>query len=113
MTPLNNRVLVKLDETIATNIPGFIVPIKTDAWRGKDGAIESYNRGTVVAAGPGKKDPKTLRHIPMHFDAVDGRRELRPGDVVRFSEIAYPEYTENGQRFAWITDADVVGVEVA
>jgi co-chaperonin GroES (HSP10) len=113
MHPLHNRVVVKLDPSIVTNIPGFIAPIKTDAWRGKDQAIESYNRGIVIAVGPGKKDPKTLRPMQMYFDAEDGRRALRAGDVVRFSEIEYPTFKEHGETFALITDGDVVGVEVS
>lgn len=111
MRPLQNRVLVELDETIPTPIPGFIIPIKVDAWRGKDGAIESYNRGTVVAAGPGKRHPKTGKPEPMHFDADGEIRPLRAGDVIRFSELQYPEHRENGKRYALITDGDVVGVE--
>jgi len=112
MIPLHDRVLVELDETIPTNIAGLIIPIKIDAWRGKGQAVESYNRGTVVSVGPGKKDPKTLRPTPMYFDAGDCRRTLQAGDVVRFSELEYPEHRENGKRYALITMGDVVGVEM-
>lgn len=111
MRPLHNRVVVELDETIPTNIAGLIIPIVTDKWRGKDGAIESYNRGTVIAVGPGKKDEKTGRPVQMHFDAGDGVRPLKAGDIVRFSELEYPEFKEDGKRYVLITDGDVVGVE--
>ena len=112
MRPLHDRVLVELDESIPTNIPGFIIPIVTDKFRAKDGAVESYNRGTVVAVGPGKKDPKTLKPANLRFDAGDSIRPLQAGDVVRFSELAYPEHKENGKRYALITEGDVVGVEM-
>lgn len=112
MRPLHDRVLVELDETIPTPIPGFIIPIVTDKWRGKEGSVESYNRGTVIAAGPGKRHPKTGKPEPKYFDAPGGARTLRAGDIVRFSELEYPEHRENGKRYALITDGDVVGVEV-
>lgn len=112
MRPLHDRVLVELDETIPTNIAGLIIPIVTDKFRSKDGAVETYNRGTVVAVGPGKKDPKTGRPVPKYFDAADGVRPLRAGDVIRFSELEYYEFKEDGKRFVMITDADVALVEV-
>ena len=111
MRPLHDRVLVELDETIPTNIAGLIIPIVTDKFRTRDGAVESYNRGTVVAVGPGKKDPKTLKPTNMRFDSGNGVRALQAGDIVRFSELEYPEHKENGKRYALITEADIVGVE--
>lgn len=111
LKPLLDRVLVKLDDTIPTNVPGLIIPIKVDGWRAKDKAVESYNRGTVAAVGPGKRNQKTGAHQPFLFDAPDGRRPLRAGDVVRFSELEYPEHRENGERYALICEGDVVGVE--
>lgn len=111
MRPLQNRVVVELDETIPTPVPGFIIPIKCDGWRGKDGAIESYNRGTVIAVGPGKRDQKTGRFVQMHFNDGACARPLQAGDVIRFSELEYPEFREAGKRYALITDGDVVGVE--
>lgn len=112
MRPLLDRVVIRLDETIPTNIPGLIIPIKTDAWRSKDQAVESYNRGTVISRGPGKRDPKTLQHVPLRFDAGDCIRPLQAGDVVRFSELEYPEFREDGERYVLICEGDVVGVEV-
>lgn len=112
MRPLNDRVIVELDETIPTNITGLIIPIVTDKFRAKEGAVESYNRGTVVSVGPGKRDPKTLKQTPLRFDAGDSVRPLQAGDVVRFSELEYPEFKEDGKRYALITEGDVVGVEM-
>ena len=111
MKPLLDRVVVRLDETIP-NKAGLIIRIVTDAWRSKDQAVESYNRGTVVAAGPGRRDPKTLISTPMRFDAGDCIRTLQAGDVVRFSELEYPEFKENGERYVLIMEGDIVGVEV-
>jgi co-chaperonin GroES (HSP10) len=110
--PLQDKVVVELDETIPTKIAGFIIPIVTDKFRSKNGAIEAQNRGTVVSAGPGKQCPDTGRSMPKHFDAAEGIRTLRAGDIVFFGELEYYEFKENGKRFAVISDSDIVGVEV-
>jgi len=110
LKPLQDRVLVELDESIP-NSAGLIIPIKVDAFRSRDGAVESYNRGRVVAVGPGKRHPKTGVLITMVFSSPQGNRRLQPGDVIRFSELQYHEYKEEGKRYAIITESDVVGVE--
>lgn len=112
MRPLHDKVVVELADSIPTPIPGFIIPIVTDKFRSKDGAVETYNRGTVVAVGPGKRDPKTGKPIPMHFHSPQGVRSLKAGDVIRFSELEYYEFKEDGKRFVIISDSDVGGVEV-
>ena len=111
MTPLFDRVVVKLDDTIP-NRAGMIIRIVTDAWRSKDQAVESYNRGVVVSTGPGKRDMENSGFTTMHFDAGDCIRTLKAGDVVRFSELEYPEFKENGERYVLICQGDIVGVEV-
>jgi co-chaperonin GroES (HSP10) len=110
--PLQDKVVVELDDSIPTRIAGFIIPIVTDRFRSKNGAIEAQNRGTVVSAGPGKQCPDTGRAMPKHFDAAEGIRTLRAGDIVFFSELEFYEFRENGKRYAVISDADVIGVEV-
>ena len=111
LTPLLDRVVVKLDDTIP-NKAGMIIRIVTDAWRSKDQAIESFNRGTVVSVGPGKRDAETLVPYSMRFDAGNCIRTLQAGDVVRFSELEYPEFKEDGERYVLICQGDIVGVEV-
>ena len=111
MTPLFDRVVVKLDDTIP-NKAGMIIRIVTDAWRSKDQAVESYNRGVVVSTGPGKRDMENGGFTTMHFDAGDCIRTLKAGDVIRFSELEYPEFKENGERYVLICQGDIVGVEV-
>ena len=111
LIPLLDRVVIKLDDTIP-NKAGMIIRIVTDAWRSKDQAIESFNRGTVVSVGPGKRDAETLVPYSMRFDAGDCIRTLQAGDVVRFSELEYPEFKENCERYVLICQGDIVGVEV-
>lgn len=110
LRPLLDRILVEVDDSIPTQA-GFIIPIHIDKWTGKDGAVESYGRGRVVSCGPGKRHPKSLQCQRMEFQAGSETRPVREGDVVRFSELVYPEHKEDGKRFALITEADIVGVE--
>lgn len=92
--PTQNRVFVRIAESINTPIPGFVIPPKTDKWTGRDGVILSENRGTVAFIGP-DVDPD----------------QLKVGDIIRFSEIQYPTVEVEGEKFIVISDMDVVGVE--
>lgn len=92
--PTQNRVFVKIAESINTPIPGFVIPPKVDKWSGSDGAVYSENRGEVMAIGPD----------------VD-QEQIKPGDFVRFSEIQYPTVEVDGQKYIVISDMDIVGVE--
>lgn len=109
LKPLLDRIMVELDESIPTQA-GFIIPIQIDRFRAKDGAVESYGRGTVVACGPGKRDKDGVCRR-LEFDAGGQQRPVQAGDVIRFSELEYPEYKEDGKRYALITEGDIVGVE--
>jgi co-chaperonin GroES (HSP10) len=103
LKPTGNRIVVRLDENLPTGIEGFVLPPKTDAYRAKDGAIEGMNRGTVVAVGPGARHPKTDKLIPM---------ATQVGDVVRFSELQYHTFEEDGRKHVLISEMDVLGVEI-
>lgn len=101
LKPTGNRIAVRLDENLPTAIDGFVLPPKTDAYRASHGAVESMNRGTVVAVGPGGRT-KQDKLIPM---------QTHVGDVVRFSELQFHSWTEEGSKYALISESDVVGVE--
>jgi co-chaperonin GroES (HSP10) len=103
LKPTGNRIVVRMDENIQTGIDGFVLPSKTDAWRAKDGAITGEGRGVVVAVGPGARHPKTDKLIPM---------ATLIGDVVRFSDLQYHSWTEDGDKYALISEMDVLGVEM-
>lgn len=104
LKPTGNRIVVLLDDNLPTGIDGFVLPPKTDAWRAKEGAVESMNRGKVVAVGPGARHPKTDQIIPMQTSV---------GDIVRFSELQYHSWNENGGKYALISEMDVLYVEPA
>lgn len=104
LKPLKDKVLVLLDEVIASAAgSGIYIPPKTDAWRGKNGAIEGENRGVVLAVGPG------LRTDAGYFMPMS----VKPGDVVRFSELEYPSETVDGRRHVLIGESDILWVEEA
>lgn len=109
MRPLLDRILVEVDESLPET--SLFIPIRTDKWTARDGAVESYGRGRVAACGPGKRHPKSGQCQRMEFQANEGRRPVQAGDVVRFSELQYPEHKEDGRLYALITEGDIVGVE--
>jgi chaperonin GroES len=104
MHPLQDRLVVRLDESIPSAAKfGLWVPPKTDAWRAKDGAVEGENRGTVVAAGPGR----------VTSEGVLLEMSVKPGDIVRFSELEYPTESADGHKHVLISEQDVLWVEEA
>ena len=92
--PTQNRVFVRIFDSINTPIPGFVIPPKTDKWTGTAEAVYSENRGTVAFIGP-----------DIDTD------QLKVGDVIRFSELQYPTVEVEGEKYIVITDMDIVGVE--
>ena len=101
LKPLADRLVVKLDESIP-NAAGLYIPQKVDAFRSKDGAIEGMNRGTVIAVGPGKPHPRSGVILPCG---------VRPGDVIRFSELQYETIRDGADEYVLISEADVLFVE--
>jgi len=101
LQPLADRVLVEMDDSLP-NQAGLILRADVSKWREADDQIG--NRGVVVAVGPGKRHPKTHEPMPM---------SLKAGDIVRFSELEFPEHKENGKRYALISEMDVTFVEEA
>lgn len=87
MRPLGNRVLVKRIK------PRPSLIILTDE--------DPHKLARVLAVGPGKVNPKTLRLTPTC---------VKPGDVVMIPGIALtvPDY-EEGQEFL-VTEDDIAGV---
>lgn len=99
LKPLGDRILVEMDESLP-NVAGIYLAPNIAKWREAEDQIG--NRGTVVAVGPGKRHPKTGHPMPM---------TTKVGDIVRFSELEFPEHKENGKRYALISEMDVSGVE--
>lgn len=98
--PTGDKIVVKIDPVIANNA-GLIIAPDVTRWRGKNGAIEGENRGTIVAVGPGKA---TSKGVIMPMDA-------KPGDVIRFCELEYHNWKEDGDMYVLISEQDILWVE--
>jgi co-chaperonin GroES (HSP10) len=104
LKPLQDKILVELEESLNTNIPGFLLKPTPDKWQGRDGSILGEMRGKVVAVGPGRRLELTGEFLPMC---------VQPGDVVRLSELEYHTEKENGKTYVLASEADVLWVEEA
>ena len=84
--PLSDRVLVDPKEAETKTAAGLYIP---------DTAKEKPQQGTILAAGPGKKDE------PM---------ELKVGDVVLYGKYAGTEITVEGKNYLIMKQSDVLAV---
>ena len=82
--PLSDRVLVEPKEAETKTAAGLYIP---------DTAKEKPQQGTILAAGPGKKDE------PM---------ELKVGDVVLYGKYAGTEITVEGKNYLIMKQSDVL-----
>lgn len=85
-TPLADRVLVEAMPAEQKTASGIIIP---------DTAKEKPLKGTIVAAGPGKKDE------PM---------TVKVGDSVLYGQYAGTEIKLDGKDYLIMREADVYGV---
>ena len=86
ITPLHDRVIVKSAPAEAKTAGGIIIP---------DTAKEKPQRGTVLAAGPGKKDE------PM---------SVKTGDTVLYGKYAGTEITIEGEDYLIMRESDILAV---
>ena len=82
--PLADRVLVEPKEAETKTASGLYIP---------DTAKEKPLEGTVVAAGPGKKD------APM---------EVKVGDVVLYGKYAGTEISYDGKKYLIMSQSDIL-----
>lgn len=86
VTPLHDRVIVKADAAEQKTAGGIIIP---------DTAKEKPQRGTVVAAGPGKKDEPTTVAV---------------GDVVLYGKYAGTEINIEGTEYLIMRESDILAI---
>jgi chaperonin GroES len=84
--PLHDRVIVKADAAETKTAGGIIIP---------DTAKEKPQRGTVVAAGIGKKDE------PM---------TVKVGDAVLYGKYAGTEINVEGQDLLIMRESDILAI---
>jgi chaperonin GroES len=86
VTPLHDRVIVKPAPAEEKTAGGIIIP---------DTAKEKPQRGTVIAAGPGKKDE------PM---------TVKTGDTILYGKYAGTEVSLEGEDFLIMRESDILAV---
>ena len=86
VTPLHDRVIVKPAAAEEKTAGGIIIP---------DTAKEKPMRGTVVAAGPGKKDE------PM---------TVKAGDTVLYGKYAGTEVSHEGKDYLIMRETDILAI---
>ena len=84
--PLHDRVIVKADAAEEKSAGGIIIP---------DTAKEKPQRGTVVAAGPGKKDEPVT---------------VKAGDNVLYSKYGGSEITVEGTDYLIMRESDILAI---
>ncbi len=90
--PLEDRVLVTVDEGEQTTASGLVIP---------DTAKEKPQQGTVIAVGPGKRSEQTGELVKV---------DVNVGDTVLFSKYGGTEVKSGGQEFLLLSARDVLAV---
>lgn len=86
ITPLHDRVIVKPAAAETKTAGGIIIP---------DTAKEKPQRGTVVAAGPGKKDEPVT---------------VKTGDTVLYGKYAGNEINLEGEDLLIMRESDILAI---
>ena len=86
LKPLADRVVIEPKEAETKTASGIFIP---------DTAKEKPQQGTVVAAGPGKKDEKM---------------EVKPGDVVLYGKYAGTEVTVEDKKYLIVKQSDILAI---
>ena len=84
--PLADRVVIEPQEAQTKTASGLFIP---------DTAKEKPQQGTIVAAGPGKKDE------PM---------EVKVGDVVLYGKYAGTEVTVDDKKYLIVKQSDILAI---
>lgn len=84
--PLADRVLVQPAEAEEKTASGIIIP---------DAAKEKPQRGTVVAAGPGKKDEPT---------------SVKVGDTILYGKYSGTEIQVDGKDYLIMRESDIFAI---
>ena len=84
--PLADRVVIEPQEAQTKTASGLYIP---------DTAKEKPQQGTIVAAGPGKKDE------PM---------DVKVGDVVLYGQYAGTEVTVDDKKYLIVKQSDILDI---
>jgi chaperonin GroES len=89
--PLEDRVLVQINEAETTTASGLVIP---------DSAKEKPQEATVIAVGPGRWADDDDR-IPM---------DVKEGDIVIFSKYGGTELKYQGEEYLLLSQRDILAV---
>jgi chaperonin GroES len=89
--PLDDRVLVKQNEAEETTAGGIVLP---------DTAKEKPQRGTVIAAGPGK----------LLDSGERGEMSLKKGDEIYYGKYAGTEIKIDAEEYVILRESDVLAI---
>ena len=91
LSPLGDRVVIKPAGREETTKSGLVLP---------DTAKEKPQKGTIIAAGPGRRDD-------------DGKRidlDVKVGDTVLFAKYAGTEIKSDGEELIIMREDEVLGI---
>ncbi len=86
ITPLHDRVIIKPAKAEEKTAGGLYIP---------DTAKEKPQRGSVIAAGPGKKDEPVT---------------VKPGDEVLYGKFAGQEISVEGNDYLIMRESDIIAI---
>jgi len=90
--PLEDRVLVTLEENEETTASGLVIP---------DTAKEKPQQGKVIAVGPGKRSEQTGELVQV---------DVNEGDTVLFSKYGGTEVKVEGEEYLILSARDILAV---
>jgi len=89
VTPLGDRVLVKVSASEETTAGGILLP---------DTAKEKPQVGEITAVGPGKRNEDCSRQAP----------EVKAGDKVLYSKYAGTDIKLGGDEYVLLSEKDIL-----
>ena len=90
LQPLEDRIVVRANESEATTASGLVIP---------DTAKEKPQQGEVLAVGPGRRSDQSGEIIPLGISV---------GDTVVYSKYGGTEITIDGEDLLILTSRDVL-----
>lgn len=93
VTPLGDRVLIKVSASEETTAGGILLP---------DTAKEKPQVGEITAAGPGKRNEDGSRQAP----------EVKVGDKVLYSKYAGTDIKLGGDEYVLLSEKDILATLV-
>ena len=92
LQPLDDRIVVRANESEATTASGLVIP---------DTAKEKPQQGEVLAVGPGRRSEQTGEIIPL---------DVKVGDTVVYSKYGGTEISDGGADVLILNGRDILAI---